>query len=250
MFRSFDSLIGRSCIAADVITRRYTKSPIRAFKAIVGPSWGPIPSYAYSLISFAGLQVNKGLISFETFSNFLVDPKNPIRFIGGRIIANVRIGYLESMVANIRKGVVLPRLDFKQLGRLFVLNQGAARGYIEDEIVSMYNKIEYIQKNYIKELQNLLRNPQGHLIPEYVLESLFYPGERFLKPVKLIDLDTLSFEELVERLDKLNSIYRDFIFYKIPVSQKLVMDDSFKLLRLIMKARKRGSISIETTRLI
>jgi len=36
--RSFDSLIGRSCFAADVVSRRGVKSPLRAFKAITGPS--------------------------------------------------------------------------------------------------------------------------------------------------------------------------------------------------------------------
>lgn len=37
MARSFDSLLGRSCMAADIVSRRDVKSPIRAFKAITGP---------------------------------------------------------------------------------------------------------------------------------------------------------------------------------------------------------------------
>lgn len=81
-------------MATDVISRRTVKHPIRAFKAITGPQWGPIPSVAYSLISFAGIMVNRGLISFQTLADFLVDPKNPLRMVGGRIIANVRVGVL------------------------------------------------------------------------------------------------------------------------------------------------------------
>jgi len=35
--RSFDSLMGRACVAADIVSRRGVKSPLRAFKAITGP---------------------------------------------------------------------------------------------------------------------------------------------------------------------------------------------------------------------
>lgn len=94
--RSFDSLLGRACVAADVVSRRGIKHPLRAFNAITGPQWGPIPSTAYSLLSFAGILVNRGLLSFQTVAEFLVDPKNPLRMVGGRIIANVRLGVLRN----------------------------------------------------------------------------------------------------------------------------------------------------------
>jgi hypothetical protein len=93
--RSFDSLFGRAAIASDFISRRNLKSPLRAFKAIVGPSWGPISSYQYSLLSFAGILVNRGILPIATLQDFLVDPKNPLRSFGGRIIEHVRVGVLE-----------------------------------------------------------------------------------------------------------------------------------------------------------
>jgi hypothetical protein len=37
MIRSFDSLMGRACVAADIVSRRHVKAPLRAFRAIVGP---------------------------------------------------------------------------------------------------------------------------------------------------------------------------------------------------------------------
>lgn len=69
---------------------------MRAFKAIVGPSWGPISSYQYSLLSFAGILVNRGLLSLSTLVDFIVDPKEPLRSFGGRIIEHVRVGVLET----------------------------------------------------------------------------------------------------------------------------------------------------------
>jgi len=95
--------------------------------------------------------VNKGLISFKTFSDFLVDPKNPIRFIGGRIIANVRIGFLEQFVSQIRTKVLIPKLDQEGLGRLFQLNQAAARGYLEDRIVDLYRDLELCRSSFLKD---------------------------------------------------------------------------------------------------
>lgn len=96
--RSFDSLFGRASVAADFVSRRGLKHPLRAFKAIVGPQWGPISSYQYSLISFAGILVNRGLVKFLDLANFLVDPTNPLRRFGGRIIEHVRVGVLERWV--------------------------------------------------------------------------------------------------------------------------------------------------------
>jgi len=63
----------------------------------------------------------------------------------------------------------------------------------------------------------------------------------------MVDLDTLSFEELVSFVDSLEQLLREFNFFKLSPERKLMMDDSFKLLRLIMKARKRGSLSFERT---
>jgi len=249
MLRSFDSLIGRSCVAADIVSRRGVKSPLRAFKAITGPSWGPIPSYQYSLISFAGILVNRGVLTFKQVADFLVDPKNPLRFIGGRIIANVRVGVLEQFVVKYSRNSSLPKpkIDYQGLGRLLQLNQAAARGYIEDKIVDQWYKIESILKTYIKDFQICFdsNNSIGLRIPESVIQSLFYPGLKYIKPAKLIDLNNLSFEELIDRVDHLEQIIREFEFYKLPVKRKLVLEDSFKLLRLISKSRRKGSLSFE-----
>lgn len=246
--RSFDSLFGRAAVAADIVSRRGVRSPLRAFKAITGPSWGPIPSYQYSLISFVGILVNRGVMSFKEVADILVDPKNPLRFIGGRIIANVRVGLLESIMIAYSKSRDLPKakIDYQGLGRLLQLNQAAARGYLEDRIVDLYKLLHKTQKSYLKECNQVI----GDLVPEFVISSLFYPGVKYLTPVKLVDLNTLSFEELVERVDKLEQLHREFTFYKASVTRKLVLEDSFKLLKLIMKSRRHGSLSFETSKFI
>lgn len=247
--RSFDSLMGRACIAADIVARRHVSAPIRAFKAIVGPQWGPVPSYQYSLISFAGVLVNRGVLSFQLLSDFLVDPKNPIRFIGGRIIANVRTGVLENWIVQYSKGfdLTIPRIDYQALGRLLRLNQAAARGYLEDQIVDLYKKVGPVTDSTLMELKRSFdpsENAIGRFIPNETVLSLFYPGSRYRDSVRLVDLDTLSFEELADRVDRLQQIQRDINFFKMPVKRALVLEDSFKLLRLIMKSRRKGSISM------
>lgn len=250
--RSFDSLVGRACVAADVISRRGIRHPVRAFNAITGPQWGPIPSTAYSLLSLAGILVNRGLLSFQTVSEFLVDPKNPLRMVGGRIIANVRLGVLRQWLIQYWGGKPLtkPIIRRQALGRLLALNQAAARGYLEDRIVDQYREIELCLKSHLDDFSDILHKGQVHpvQIPKDFLRTLFFPGLKFLQPVKLVDLNTLSFEELVERVDKLDQLKREFLFYKLPVNRKLVLEDSFKLLRLIEKSKRKGSLSFELLR--
>lgn len=195
--------------------------------------------------------MNSGKLSFQLMSDFLVDPKNPIRFIGGRIIANVRAGVLERWIAEEHKGLPLttPRIDRQALGRLLMLNQAAARGYLEDRCVDLYKEIQIVLGTHVKECANLVDQGNVHGgISEYFIKSLFFPGIRLLKPVTLVDLNTLSFEELVARVDRLEQILREFTFYKYRVNRRLELDDSFKLLRLIMKARRKGSLSFEVPR--
>lgn len=144
----------------------------------------------------------------------------------------------------------IPKIDYESLGRLLRLNQAAARGYMEDRIVDLYKKIEVILPSYIEDFQNSfdLTNGVGILIPKNTVLSLFYPDLRYRKSVKLIDLNTLSFEELVDRVDNLEQLVRDFHFYKGTVSRKLILEDSFKILRIIMRSRRKGSLSFELTR--
>lgn len=249
--RSFDSLVGRACVAADVVSRRGVKHPIRAFKAITGPQWGPISSTAYSLLSFAGVLVNRGLLHFSTVADLLVDPKVPLRRFGGRIIGNVRIGVLENWLVQYWAGRPLstPVSKVQTLGRLLALNQAAARGYVEDYIVDRYRDIERNLKNHIDEMAKVVEAGNVHgMIPKEILQDLFFPGSRFRDSVKLVDLNTLSFDELVERADRLDQLIRELTFYKLPVKRKLMLEDSFKLLRLIEKSKRKGSLSFEILR--
>jgi len=86
------------------------------------------------------------------------------------------------------------------------------------------------------------------MIPEDVLHNLFFPGNRYRSSVKLIDLGLLDFEGLVERADRLDQLIRELTFYKQPVTRKLMLEDSFKLLRLIEKSKRKGSLSFEILR--
>jgi len=99
----------------------------------------------------------------------------------------------------------MPKIQYQELGRLLRLNQAAARGYMEDRIVDLYKKLTEIQSTYIKEFKNSFDpdNSLGQLLPDQLVSSLFYPGSKYLDSVKLVDLNTLSFEELVERVDRL-----------------------------------------------
>jgi hypothetical protein len=139
-----------------------------------------------------------------------------------------------------------PKIRYQALGRLLRLNNAAVRGYLEDRIVDLYGVIEKHLKSHIDELNDIIRDGavDGY-IPKEMLKPLFYPGLRFLVPVKLVDLDTLSFTELCERVDTLEQLVREFIFYKVPVKRALVLEDSFKLLRIIEKSKRKGSLSFE-----
>jgi hypothetical protein len=143
----------------------------------------------------------------------------------------------------------MPVIRRQALGRLLALNQAAARGYVEDYIVDRYRDIEQLLKTHIDEMAKIVEAGNVHgMIPKEILQSLFFPSSRFLEPVKLIDLNTLSFEELVERADRLDQLIREFTFYKLPVKRKLMLEDSFKLLRLIEKSKKKGSFTFEILR--
>jgi len=119
---------------------------------------------------------------------------------------------------------------------------------LEDRIVDLHAELHIAMGDYLKKCQLSCPLPDGSLIPECVFESLFYPGLKYISPVKLVDLDTLSFEDLVARIDKLEQILRDFRVYSISIKRRLVLEDSFKVLRIIMKSRRYGSLSFAVTR--
>lgn len=151
--------------------------------------------------------MNRGVLTFNQLADFLVDPKAPLRFIGGRVIANVRTGVLEQFMIKYSRGLPLPipKIDYESLGRLLRLNQAAARGYLEDRIVDLHGELEASLKTFVKSFQDSFcpDTGLGKLIPEATILSLFYPGLRYRESVKLVDLNTLSFEELVLRVDTL-----------------------------------------------
>lgn len=244
--RSFDSLFGRACVAADFISRRGLKSPLRAFKAVTGPQWGPISSYPYSLISFAGVLVNRGLLKFQDLYNFLVDPKNPLRRFGGRIIEHARIGVLENWVVQYWGGkpLTVPKVRSQALGRLFWLNQAASRGYLEDETMKIFFKLESMDKDlsFAQELCDLFRKGNIHY-PGFTKEDFMelFPTRKYRRPA----MDSWSFEELMDYHDHLSNALRDRLFFKQKVDRRLVQEDSLKTLRFIEKSKRMGTLSFE-----
>lgn len=139
-----------------------------------------------------------------------------------------------------------PLIDVQSLGRLLALNQAAARGYLEDEIVSRYRDIELRLKDHLTEMASIIEVGNVHgMIPIDILADLFFPGTRYRSSVKLVDLNSLDFEGLVDRLDRLDGLIRDLTFYRQPIKRKLILEDSLKLVRLIEKSKRKGSLSYE-----
>jgi len=142
---------------------------------------------------------------------------------------------------------LLEGMSYKRLKWEGSAVEGFLRALVLDTQDPLNDKpIKVINFKVIKRIPHF----DGYVIPEFLLQSLFYPGLKFIKPVKLVDLDTLSFEDLVDRVDHLEQLKREFLFFKLSPSRKLMLDDSFKLLRIIMKARKRGSLSFEVNKMI
>jgi hypothetical protein len=194
--------------------------------------------------------VNRGVLSLQFVSDFLVDPKNPIRYFGGRIIANLRTSAMEDLVVKYSRGksLTIPRLD-PSMQKYFRLNQAFLRGYLEDRIVDLTNSCHLSVKNCVRELREVIgKDTLGCMVPEYILQGLFFPGTRYLDPVKLVDLNLLDLNGLLDRISRLEQLQRDLQFYKLSVKRKDMIDDSFKLLRLLMKSKRGGSASFEVER--
>lgn len=80
-------------MAASLVTRSHLPSPLRGFDALLGPTFDKsLSSRSYGLINMAASAVNRGLLDLEVLLKLLVDPFNPFRFIGARIINNIRVG--------------------------------------------------------------------------------------------------------------------------------------------------------------
>lgn len=85
----------------------------------------------------------------------------------------------------------------------------------------------------------------GEQVPVSFTSDAFYSAGR-IKPVKLVCLSDLTIDGLLDLHDRLSQLYRDFSFYTITrVQRKPLLDDSFRLLRLAIKARRKGEISFE-----
>jgi hypothetical protein len=194
--------------------------------------------------------VNKGVLPLTYVSDFLVDPRNPLRYFGGRIIANLRVSAMEDLVVKYCRGktLTMPRLD-PAMQKYFRLNQAFLRGYLEDRIVDLTNSCHISVKNCVRELRLVIGGDTfGCMVPEYILQGLFFPGTRYLDPVKLVDLNTLDINGLLDRISRLEQLNRDLRFYTLTVKRKDMIDDSFKLLRLLMKSKRGGSASFEVER--
>lgn len=194
--------------------------------------------------------VNRGVLPLQYVSDFLVDPKNPIRYFGGRIIANLRTSAMEDLVVKYCRGktLTMPRLD-PAMQKYFRLNQAFLRGYLEDRIVDLTLSCHKNVKTCVRELQLVIgKDSLGFMVPEFILQGLFFPGVRYIDPVKLVDLNTLDLNGLLDRISKLEQLQRDFQFYRLSVKRKDMIDDSFRLLRLLMKSKRGGSASFEVER--
>lgn len=147
------------------------------------------------------------------------------------------------------KPLTKPHIEYQALGRLLRLNQAAARGYMEDYIVDRYKEIELLLGHYLDDLCDVVNQGSVHgLFPKEVLRPLFFPRLRERDYLKLVDLNTLSFEDLVARADRLDQIIRELTFYRQPPKRKLILEDSMKLIRLIEKSKRKGSLSFEILR--
>jgi len=142
----------------------------------------------------------------------------------------------------------MPRLD-PSMSKYFRLNQAFLRGYLEDRIVDLTRSCHISVTKSVGELRRVIGvDTFGCMVPEYILQGLFFPGIRYLTPVKLVDLNLLDLNGLLERISQLEQLQRDLRFYTLSVKRKNMIDDSFKLLRLLMKSKRGGSASFEVER--
>jgi hypothetical protein len=122
------------------------------------------------------------------------------------------------------------------------------RGYLEDKIVSLKFKLKDLDKSkqFIDEFGKFILN--GCIIdPGFSkdeLSSLFFQNLHYDK----IDLDTLDVSQLLDLLDHLSNALKERYFFKEIPDQKVHVEDSLKLLRLIEKSKRAGHLSFEIHR--
>lgn len=119
------------------------------------------------------------------------------------------------------------------------------RGYLEDQIVDLRFKLKDLDKSrkYIAEFHNLIIkgsivNP-GFLEEE--LSNLFFQNISYDR----VDLDTLDVPQLMDHLDHLSNALKARYFFKEMPDRKVHVEDSLKLLRMIEKSKRAGSLSFE-----
>jgi hypothetical protein len=246
--RSLDSLAGRCAIVTDWLTRKVKKHPMRVIYALCGAKWGSGSSEIFAIVAFLSALVNRGVLPLSSFINLLIDVKNPMRYFTLRILENLRVPLLRNLMLQYVQGkpLDLPHKLFHQVERARWVQVGFVRGFLEDRIVDLTKEIFLIFK---KGSETGLVPYFGDIIPQDLLQSIFYPGTRYLDKPKLVDLNQLDEAQLLDRISSLEGLLRDLEFYKqTKVRRKLEVENSLKLLSLVERSKRKGSISIEITR--
>lgn len=103
--------------------------------------------------------MKRGQLPLDDLCNLLIDPKNPFRFIGGRIIGNIRRGAFEDIFLHFIQGKPLNKIKFdaeglKYFTRLF---EAFSRGYLIDKIKDIRLEMNKLDLNKVyAEIASLL----------------------------------------------------------------------------------------------
>jgi len=114
-------------------------------------------------------------MNLEVLCDYLIDLKNPFRFIGGRIIGNLKPGPLEDVILRFVKGlpIQVPKISSKVdwYSRLF---EAFSRGYLTDRIVELV--YEMTQRSWLNDNIVATCNCFDPPAPIELVEQLFYWG--------------------------------------------------------------------------
>jgi len=242
--RALDSLFGRASMAYDLLSRKIDSHPMRVLKTLTGRQWSNIDSYLYSLLFITSNIVKQGKMPFQVLCDYLIDPKNPFRFIGGRIIGNIKAGPLEDVILRWTKDlpIQVPHIDQPKIAWYSRLFDSYARGYLTDRIAELL--LEMSRKGYLDKVKQECGSVFGPPIPGDILDILFY-WERYRVTPKIGKaFDILPIEDLLVMYDEYMQMKRDFEFYKLNTSHKPKLDNGLKLLSFLERSKKVGIISI------
>jgi len=191
--------------------------------------------------------VKRGYIPLDDVCNLLIDPQNPMRYIGGRIIGNIRRGAFEDNFLRYIQGkpYIPKRFDSLRFSRVTRLFEAYSRGYLLDCIKDIrveMNRLD-LQKVY-HEICSLF----GIQATDTV-ENMFY-YKHFRKPFpELGDFEGLPISDLLEIHRKVLQFRRDRLFYKEKVDRKSnKFENGLSLLDFLEKSKRHGVVAIEIKR--